>query len=1418
MISPPIVVVHTLAAVDSSADDAFRTPTDAAPNGGGGGPPSGGKGDKTKAQCVFFTAEQKQEIEWAAFDPNVRKLIFDDDIDHGRRCQRPLLVAALRAFGVRALGDGAFEQSNDARYNRFERLRSELRAEHDAQVQQMQQTQLLHLQLVASANFNLQAQLADAQQQLADAKAQLLTAQVDGAALAAARSPAADKMRQAVAEAAAAEAARKQAEAARKQAEARAAKVERAIAPMEREIETYRAAPNDREVALALHESQRALAGEQARTQELEGARISVGKELSKLRAQLAAQQVQQERAAGTPRQLQLAAEAATAGREAAEQKLRECKAMMRAAAAEAAAAQDAAVQAAAATAQRASSPTSVMSDAPWRAERRPGADDKLPSASERGADLFVRVRKLHAGANTPYDPGICELLRRFVSETKIAKHNVAAALALAFTIHTGEVPSEANLINEALIDGAFEKLGALDQEKRAAVNKARKHGVAIAGDTGNRKHCAQYKGAMEVMVACVWEEGVGPVAQPLACKDLGNDQTARQGSTAYKAAFDRGGFTAEQLIQAETDNTEHAQLGMRNFIADALKDVPPEKRRAIVENCYRHLSVLEEQACMRAAFPGDEVVNYLRMFYEVWHAQPEYYSAIWAQCGLPPKVFEALLRMPEPTSAKWQVPVDCAKVFLLGLEVAPGKEGFQDSMLEVFARQVLQRMRGTSDVERPQDAGTHPHRTKWEAMSALLCCPTRLAGLYFYLDLWAFFGERHEFCLARSRFGNFAPSFHRHEMAVRVCKDAEWYRKARDDPASVFPQTELFLSGTWRRRAVDKISEGTRTDMRLRMAAALKAAEASHLKWSADVWRRARHLFGAVCDEKYRAGCAQQTLICLGYGRELGEALDGSSSVGGGGVGGGVGDGAAGGGGAGGGGGAAGGGDDGAGAGESGGRLRSRVAEAEAGEAVGTRQGRGAVQPVGAVDAVQEELYRCIRLRHEDGSLRKEWELWGLGEHLDEWLTLATAPAGDTRASAVLSVERTPQLYNTFIDMLFIGLSDNTRLESYVSLYKTFCHVNMTAATVELMFLYHAGLEAERLQLKQPEMRSTNGRAVTAKSKARADKPLRHASSKKQQQEVCRLALVRANQVDHKRYFQRGPLALAQLHWEERQRQQRFRASAADLKLRAQTLTSAVCPSGQKRKAVAPPEAWLYLLNPLLEAGAEALKRKGTGYGNDALKAKRSTEKKRRVALKPPPGTVVPVKNLSGRRMSEKQLRRAAAPKAVVPLKRKRAAPARAATAAAVASMEEQLQVAAREEAEAEQQEAQRQAEAEATAQRLEGARQETARVLAEHQARVRAEAAAAEAAREAAAAVRVQSAEASRKRQLCEIEAQVKAFSAAFKKQHGRSPKSADLESAANTRMKVLVQQYQFMKHGVTNQGLQGARDRTRAITHRW
>ena len=84
--------------------------------------------------------------------------------------------------------------------------------------------------------------------------------------------------------------------------------------------------------------------------------------------------------------------------------------------------------------------------------------------------------------------------------------------------------------------------------------------------------------------------------------------------------------------------------------------------------------------------------------------------------------------------------------------------------------------------------------------------------------------------------------------------------------------------------------------------------------------------------------------------------------------------------------------------------------------------------------------------------------------------------------------------------------------------------------------------------------MRSTNGGARQAASIARAAKPLRghHAASKKQQMELCRLALVRAQGIDRRRYFQRGPLSLTQLHWEERQKQQQFQSAAALRKLEA--------------------------------------------------------------------------------------------------------------------------------------------------------------------------------------------------------------------------------------------------------------------------
>ena len=79
-------------------------------------------------------------------------------------------------------------------------------------------------------------------------------------------------------------------------------------------------------------------------------------------------------------------------------------------------------------------------------------------------------------------------------------------------------------------------------------------------------------------------------------------------------------------------------------------------------------------------------------------------------------------------------------------------------------------------------------------------------------------------------------------------------------------------------------------------------------------------------------------------------------------------------------------------------------------------------------VDAVQAELFAKLEERAKEGALQRTWRAWSLGAHLSEWLLLATAPGGDvekTKTDPVLSEARTPRLYEVYIEMLFIGLSD---------------------------------------------------------------------------------------------------------------------------------------------------------------------------------------------------------------------------------------------------------------------------------------------------------------------------------------------------------------------------------------------------------
>ena len=235
-------------------------------------------------------------------------------------------------------------------------------------------------------------------------------------------------------------------------------------------------------------------------------------------------------------------------------------------------------------------------------------------------------------------------MLRQIVSYGKVPKHNVPAVMALCHAAITREVPGLTSLSSKSHVDEAFSKLGALDAEDRANANATDRHSFSVASDGGSDNNVKTvYKGAVELAAVTRWKGAPGecgePVTSPLACMDLGNNQTAKQGCAALLAMFVRAGLQADKLTSVEGDSTEHAHQQRCKFIGE-LQRLGLKVDRALAENCYRHLSVLEEKASMDAAFPGEELVNMLRMIHEVLHAQPLYYEQLWGFCGLPMDFF----------------------------------------------------------------------------------------------------------------------------------------------------------------------------------------------------------------------------------------------------------------------------------------------------------------------------------------------------------------------------------------------------------------------------------------------------------------------------------------------------------------------------------------------------------------------------------------------------------------------------------------------------------------------------------------------------------------------------------------------------------------------------------------------------------
>merc|ERR1712091_465056 len=184
------------------------------------------------------------------------------------------------------------------------------------------------------------------------------------------------------------------------------------------------------------------------------------------------------------------------------------------------------------------------------------------------------KISTISGSTGAPVEPEIVEILRRIVSVGKVALQNVAAVVALAYTLFTGEVPPEEALINHALVKSGIDKLGVLDQQAcrpfaplspspipsltasprtapcqqdRRARWSAEKYGFALASDTGSEKRGAQYKGSVEVMARTSWSTArrpdgrqVGPVSEALGLRDLHSDQSAKHGTAVLEAAMEQ--------------------------------------------------------------------------------------------------------------------------------------------------------------------------------------------------------------------------------------------------------------------------------------------------------------------------------------------------------------------------------------------------------------------------------------------------------------------------------------------------------------------------------------------------------------------------------------------------------------------------------------------------------------------------------------------------------------------------------------------------------------------------------------------------------------------------------------------------------------------------------------------------------------
>ena len=91
---------------------------------------------------------------------------------------------------------------------------------------------------------------------------------------------------------------------------------------------------------------------------------------------------------------------------------------------------------------------------------------------------------------------------------------------------------------------------------------------------------------------------------------------------------------------------------------------------------------------------------------------------------------------------------------------------------------------------------------------------------------------------------------------------------------------------------------------------------------------------------------------------------------------------------------------------------------------------------------------------------LKEQWAVWSLGDHLEEWLLLATQPEGST---GLFGGQLTPGLWRAFIPMVFLVPTDNTPCEQRVSVYRHQVSQNQDESTVETQWKFMCRLQKQR-------------------------------------------------------------------------------------------------------------------------------------------------------------------------------------------------------------------------------------------------------------------------------------------------------------------------------------------------------------------